>query len=672
MDIPLTLLKIENELKQSGYSARLFMAGGCVRDILLGYEPKDWDVEVYDVHSADLVETLSKYGKVSSHGESFFVHKLTNDDGEFDFSLPRREKSTGPSHKDFKIIADKDTSTKEACLRRDFTINSMLMSFDGTIIDHYGGQKNLKDGILHPTSAKFCEDPLRVLRAAQFLARFQFEPSADLITYSKILHRDYYTISKERIWGEWKKIATSIQPSRALQFLNNTGWLSYTPALQQMIFTPQDSEYHPEGDVFTHTCHVVDMMYAILAQRNIFNTDYSIQMFFAALCHDIGKYKTTKLHKGHIASHNHERIADDIIDDFFEQIGVPNMYVRPVKGLTKYHMLDSNMKLSSKNIKKLAFKLSEFGTNISELLMLVRSDMFGRGDKLPDDQHVAFIHNLEETASKFNVLFDKEPRKVSGYDLIKAGAKPGPEMGKALDHVYRVQLSKYDINKDILIKDGMGLYKSLTMTPEEKILKVEIGNIRDKYNKNNTFKKTEKRMKSALRNGKKFITFFRVNEEYGFLSQWFRCNFKMMLGGEECKFTSAEQAMMFMKANLFDDHQIKERILKTHDPNEVKKLGRQVKNFNEYMWSVSNKKIVNSINMLKFNQNEDLKERLLATNDTVLIEASPYDKIWGVGLSADDPRIGDPDKWLGKNLLGLCLMKVRDRILFEKEIQEIS
>lgn len=118
--------------------------------------------------------------------------------------------------------------------------------------------------------------------------------------------------------------------------------------------------------------------------------------------------------------------------------------------------------------------------------------------------------------------------------------------------------------------------------------------------------------------------------------------------------------MMTRKARLFNDHEILEQILKAETPNQAKSLGRKVRNFDPQIWDEHKYEIVKQGNLLKFSQNEKFKEFLLSTGDRILVEASPYDKIWGIGMLETDPKAHDPSQWNGENLLGFALMEVRD------------
>src|SRR5687768_4808882 len=153
---------------------RAMLVGGCVRDELMGVEPKDWDLEVYGVAAEKLREIIGSFGEVNAVGEAFTVYKLGHD---LDVSIPRRERKSGRGHRAFVIEGDPAMSIADATRRRDFTINAILQDpLTGELIDPFGGQQDIAARVLRAVSAQtFVEDSLRVLRAAQFAARFEFE-----------------------------------------------------------------------------------------------------------------------------------------------------------------------------------------------------------------------------------------------------------------------------------------------------------------------------------------------------------------------------------------------------------------------------------------------------------------------------------------------------------------
>jgi len=148
------------------------------------------------------------------------------------------------------------------------------------------------------------------------------------------------------------------------------------------------------------------------------------------------------------------------------------------------------------------------------------------------------------------------------------------------------------------------------------------------------------------------------------LSQWWICDFTY----ENVNYKCTEQWMMSQKALLFDDKEVFEEILLTDDPSLMKKLGRKIRNFNESLWNKKKYDIVLFGNYLKFGQNKTLKEFLLNTDNLILVEASPYDNIWGIGMKSDDKNINNPNLWKGENLLGFALTEVKEILKNNKTV----
>lgn len=154
------------------------------------------------------------------------------------------------------------------------------------------------------------------------------------------------------------------------------------------------------------------------------------------------------------------------------------------------------------------------------------------------------------------------------------------------------------------------------------------------------------------------ICFHNPEEENGYLSNWFHSNFSM----NGINFTSMEQYMMYKKAVCFNDNEIAEQILATQDVARIKELGRSVSGYNESVWNGVRQIIVYDGLLAKFSQNDSLREQLLDTKDAILAECAVKDRIWGIGLSMNDPQRINPEKWKGQNLLGFALMMVRDKL----------
>lgn len=227
-------LAIAKQINQAGGTA--YLVGGCVRDYLLGQEPKDIDIEVFGLTPSQLLPLLGP--DVKFCGESFGVYKI----GNLDISIPRREVKSGQGHRGFEVECDPYMPIEEAASRRDFTINAILYNpLTQVFFDPFNGIKDLEDKRLSVTSYRFAEDPLRVLRGMQFASRFNLLASPATISLCQQLVEQMKEISKERIYGEWEKWAKkAIKPSTGLKFLEITSWLKNFPILYRMSLCAND------------------------------------------------------------------------------------------------------------------------------------------------------------------------------------------------------------------------------------------------------------------------------------------------------------------------------------------------------------------------------------------------------------------------------------------------
>src|SRR5579875_1893876 len=269
LELPRQIETIVAELRAQGF--RPLIAGGAVRDALLGRAAKDIDIEVYGITYDRLAEILSRFGRVDLVGRSFGVVKL---DGH-DFSVPRRDNKIGRGHRDFLTTFDPSITPREAASRRDFTINAMAYDpVSHEVLDFFGGRQDLENRVLRATSSAFSEDPLRVLRGMQFACRFD--------------------LTLDPATAEMSRATKAAHPGRIFEYLETTGWIRHFPELQRLRGVPQDPEWHPEGDVAVHTMHVVDFAARIAGRDHCQGDDRAVLMF-AALAHDFAKADTTAL-----------------------------------------------------------------------------------------------------------------------------------------------------------------------------------------------------------------------------------------------------------------------------------------------------------------------------------------------------------------------------------------
>ena len=425
--------QIAEKLLQAG-ARDCLMVGGYVRDRLMGIDSKDIDLEVYGLSYRQIVNALRDL-RVDLVGKSFGILKIGP---HIDVSIPRRERKQGAGHRAFAIEPDPDMTYREAASRRDFTINSIAMDFEGRIIDPYDGQGDIRRKLLRATSAAFKEDPLRVLRGMQFASRLGFEMAADTVQMCREISGEFADLSRERIYDEWAKWTRGDYPAKGLSLLQDTGWLDHFPALANMAGTPQDPVWHPEGDVWVHTALVCDAA-AKIANRRGFSPEERLQLMFAALLHDAGKAVTTeKNEQGRWVSPGHAGEGVPIARRFLRALGAPGRIIDTVPPLVAEHMvhisLPADQEPGIRLIRRLANRLTP--ANIRLWAALCEADYSGR-PPLPAGNPVA---HWEEVAQQQEVENTRPGPLLLGRHLIDRGIAPGPEMGRLLKAAYEAQL----------------------------------------------------------------------------------------------------------------------------------------------------------------------------------------------------------------------------------------
>lgn len=420
------------------------LVGGGVRDCLLGLTAKDFDVEVGAINFEALHRVLAPFGATDVVGRSFGVIKVRgpSSGAEYDFSLPRRESKTGAGHRGFAVEPDPTLSDAEAAARRDFTVNAIAYDpFTDEWIDPHGGVRDLEARILRHTSAAFVEDPLRVLRAFQFAARFDFTLAAETAALSRSISRTFAELPVERIWGEWEKWASKAQkPSRGLEVLEATGWLAHFPEIAALRGTLQEPAWHPEGDVFTHTQHCLDAVVAIEKETSL---GRNTALMLAVLAHDFGKPKTTvRADKNGVLrwlSPGHAAAGGPLAVQFLRRIGAPLRFDGPVRTLVENHHAHDrhSAPLSDNAVRRLARRLSP--ATIDELAVVMEADSRGR-PPLQSPETLARIAALTAHARRLQLAQLAPQPLMLGRHLLALGRAPGPEFKKALDAAFEAQL----------------------------------------------------------------------------------------------------------------------------------------------------------------------------------------------------------------------------------------
>jgi tRNA nucleotidyltransferase (CCA-adding enzyme) len=443
LTLPADLRAMLEAVRQVG---RPRLVGGGVRDWLLGLAPKDFDVEVGGVDFETLQRTLTPFGATDVVGRSFGVIKVRSraTGEEYDFSLPRRESKTGAGHRGFAVAPDPELSDAEAAARRDFTVNALACDpFTGEIIDPHGGRADLAARVLRHTSDAFVEDPLRVLRGMQLAARFDFSLAPETAALCRSIAATYTELPLERVWGEWEKwAAKSVRPSRGLTVLEETGWLRHFPEIAALRGTPQEPEWHPEGDVFTHTQCCLDALVA-LPEWIASDPPRRRLLMFAVLAHDFAKPATTRREEKRGAmrwtSPGHEAAGGPIAIAFLRRIGALRELDAPVSALVINHLAHHHgqAEFSDTSVRRLARRLAP--ATIAELAAVMRADSNGRPPLTSPETH-ARIDRLEARARA--LLFENLAPKpiLQGRHLLALGRAPSPDFSRILHAAFEAQL----------------------------------------------------------------------------------------------------------------------------------------------------------------------------------------------------------------------------------------
>ena len=400
-------IKIAGQVAQSG--GRTFYVGGLVRDHLLGIENKDIDIEIHGVPADRLKEILSGLGEVTVMGASFGIFGLRH--YEVDIAMPRMENATGRGHKDFEIVTDPFLGPEKAALRRDFTMNALMEDvLTGEILDFFGGRKDLAEGVIrHVNAETFVEDPLRVLRAAQFAARFGFRIADETIALSKTM--DLSALSMERITGELEKaLMKAERPSVFFEELRRMEQLhTWFPEMKDLIAVPQPPSHHPEGD------------FSIVAD-GLLSGEKSLT-FTGAAVYTPGLFSDVP--EGKIP----------VVSKFISRLTSETALAKYVLNMTELHM-KPNILAAQNSGRKSFMKLFDRSVCPEDLLLLAKADYLGRDLTCRDYPEEAV---LREMLAVYNDLMSRP--YVQGRDLVAAGIAPGPLFKEALDYGHRLRLA---------------------------------------------------------------------------------------------------------------------------------------------------------------------------------------------------------------------------------------
>lgn len=441
-----------------------YLVGGSVRDFVMGREIKDIDIEVHKISIEVLEKCLKKFGPVSLVGKQFGVLKSYMLD--IDWSMPRKDsKGRKPS-----IIVDPEVTIKEACRRRDVTMNAMaidlsLLCESGKfesgvceIIDPYNGQADIKNKVLRAVDKiLFTDDPLRFYRVMQFVGRFEMEPDDELNEICKKMDlREVANggeLARERIYEEIKKLfLKSKNPSLGFRWVNKLGRLKELfPEIGALVGVDQRSDYHPEGDVFEHTMQALDAS-ALFSLED----DEKFMIMLAALCHDFGKVRTTDKEG---SAKGHEEAGVPLAKSFLQRFTWDSVLIRSVCKLVRYHRSPWDLvkqESGLKAYKRLALHLAPEVTP-RQLSLVALADGRSRNDKssLPlsecNNKGEEILKVFMQRVENAKVEHGPEQPVLQGRDLLGI-VEPGPEMGRLLKKAYDIQIDEGVTDKEELKK----------------------------------------------------------------------------------------------------------------------------------------------------------------------------------------------------------------------------
>ena len=424
--IPLEILIILKKINDNGYKS--YIVGGASRNLYLNLPVVDWDITTNALPS--VIESL--FNKTIPIGRLYGTITVVINNINIEVTTYRKDIGYSDNRKPDKVVFTNNIN--EDILRRDFTMNTMLIDSKGNLKDLLNGKISIEKKIIETVGdpiLRFKEDYLRIYRYIRFTTTLCFFNNMKLDELIKNLNIPN-TISVERIRSEFNKILLSKKPSKGIKHLKKLNLIkNIIPELEKTYDFLQYSKFH-HLDVFEHTMEVLD------------NTDPIIELRLAALLHDIGKPETFELINGEGHFYGHDKKSVSISEEFLKRLKYPNALINKVITLVKYHMrlLDTENK---KSIKKFIKKIGE--ENLENFLKLRKADILGS----KTNDNIESINILKTTFKK--ILYSKEAISVrdlniNGYDLIKLGYK-GSEIGLALKELLELILEYPEKNSKL-------------------------------------------------------------------------------------------------------------------------------------------------------------------------------------------------------------------------------
>jgi len=412
-------------LRQRGFQA--YLVGGCVRDLLLEREAKDWDV----VTDATPAQVMSIFPETYAVGAQFGVvlvpvpeaSRQPAQSSAVEVATFRSDLGYSDGRHPDEVRFSKDPG--EDVARRDFTINGMLLDpVSAEVIDLVGGRKDLAAGVIRTIGdpeLRFAEDKLRMLRAVRFAARFGYVIDADTFAAIKKLAEQVRLVSRERVRDELTRMLTEGQGHKAFLLLDETGMLRYLlPEIAAMKGVAQPPEYHPEGDVFVHTLMLLDNL----------PCPCPATLGWAALLHDVGKPPTFRVAPDRIRFDDHVQVGVKMAEEISRRLRFSNSDTTQILALVGNHMRFGQATRMKESTLKKFLRLPGFDEHLA----------LHRADCLASHRNLATYEFIQQRRAEIPPEKMRPAPLVTGYDLIAEGHVPGPKFREILDAVEDAQL----------------------------------------------------------------------------------------------------------------------------------------------------------------------------------------------------------------------------------------
>ena len=423
-------ISVVQKLRERGFQA--YLVGGCVRDLIMGREPKDYDVAT----NATPNEVMRIFPETYAVGAQFGVVLVPVGEGGGGEQGDRSSKTSAVEVATFRSdIGYSDgrhpdevrftQDPREDVTRRDFTINGMMLDpASGEVLDFVGGRKDIEAGIIRTigdAQQRFAEDKLRMLRAVRFAARFGYEIEAGTFAVMKKMAGEIGVVSRERARDELTRMLTEGHGRRAFELLDESGLLQHVlPEISAMKGVEQPAEYHPEGDVFVHTLLLLDYLPQPCPPT----------LGWGALLHDVGKPPTFRVAPDRIRFDNHVEVGVKMAEEICRRLRFSNDETERILALVNNHMRFGHVSRMKESTLKKFLRMPAFEEHLA----------LHRADCLASHRQLAVYEFLEKKLTEIPPEKMRPAPLVTGDDLIAEGHAPGPKFREILNAVEDAQL----------------------------------------------------------------------------------------------------------------------------------------------------------------------------------------------------------------------------------------